>query len=69
MCSAAGLALGLVGTVGRHVWNPLTYADRDATAMAADRVMFLKRVIGEPATVAGHSSGGLIAAGIAAPGA
>lgn len=37
-----------------------------AVALAADLRTFLDQVVGEPATVAGHSSGGLIAAGIAA---
>lgn len=37
-----------------------------ATALAADMERFLARVVGEPAVVAGHSSGGLIAAVLAA---
>jgi pimeloyl-ACP methyl ester carboxylesterase len=37
-----------------------------AKVIVADMVMFLERAVGEPATVVGHSSGGLIAAGVAA---
>lgn len=37
-----------------------------ARAIAADMEQFLTQVVGEPATVAGHSSGGLIAAVLAA---
>lgn len=37
-----------------------------ANAIAADMASFLTQVVGEPATVAGHSSGGLIAARLAA---
>lgn len=37
-----------------------------ANALAADMEQFLEQVVGEPAIVAGHSSGGLIAAGLAA---
>jgi pimeloyl-ACP methyl ester carboxylesterase len=37
-----------------------------ARAIAADLEQFLAQVVGEPAVVAGHSSGGLVAAGLAA---
>ena len=48
---------------GRSAHNPEKYT---AIALAADLEQFLVEIIGEPALVAGHSSGGLIAAGLAA---
>lgn len=38
----------------------------DAVSMSADLEGFIAEVVGEPATVAGHSSGGLVAAHLAA---
>lgn len=48
---------------GGSAHAPETYT---ANALAAGMVAFLDRVVGRPATIAGHSSGGLIAAGVAA---
>lgn len=48
---------------GRSARVPEKYT---ANAMAADIERFLTDVVGEPATVAGHSSGGLVAAKLAA---
>ncbi|MQA83875.1 MAG: alpha/beta fold hydrolase [Streptosporangiales bacterium] len=48
---------------GRSAHVPDKYS---ANALAADVQQFLTEVVGEPATVAGHSSGGLIAAALAA---
>lgn len=48
---------------GRSAHVPEKYS---AKALAADLRQFLTRVVGEPATVAGHSSGGLVAARLAA---
>lgn len=48
---------------GGSAWVPEKYT---AKALAADMVTFLDQVVGRPATIAGHSSGGLIAAAIAA---
>jgi pimeloyl-ACP methyl ester carboxylesterase len=48
---------------GDSAWAPETYNN---VAMGADFALFLKDVIGEPAVVSGHSSGGLLAAWLAA---
>lgn len=48
---------------GRSAHVPEKYT---ANALTDDLREFLKTVVGEPATVAGHSSGGLVAAGLAA---
>jgi len=48
---------------GESAWNPERYK---AKAMAADFVEFMDTVIGEKAFLSGHSSGGMVAAWIAA---
>lgn len=48
---------------GGSSWNPDEYT---ADQIAEDLVVLVDRVFGEPAVVAGHSSGGLIAARMAA---
>ncbi|WP_051214948.1 alpha/beta fold hydrolase [Granulicoccus phenolivorans] len=48
---------------GRSTWNP---ADYSAVQIADDLAILIREVFGEPAVVAGHSSGGLIASVMAA---
>jgi len=48
---------------GASAWVPEKYSTK---AMGADFVRFIKEVIGEPAIVSGHSSGGLLSLWLAA---
>ncbi|MGW6375750.1 alpha/beta fold hydrolase [Rhodococcus sp. NPDC055112] len=47
---------------GESTWNP---ADYTAVQIADDMAALIEKVFGEPALIAGHSSGGLVAAVIA----
>lgn len=48
---------------GNSAWVPEKYSN---VALGADLAQFIKEVIGEPVVVSGHSSGGLLAAWLAA---